>query len=164
MKTVADLLDGEVKELNRGGEAASADIRVLFVIAVFVTSTSKIYDLLMKAMRAACVDERRNKDAALPPQISAGRAVHLEKTGAAIAAEFLASRGAHAATLARVFDDQGRESNENRNKLDENGADQCTPDAPGITLRLDTGWPRTLSAVCATCLPSGQCPVARTQE
>jgi hypothetical protein len=75
---------------------------------VFVTSKAKTYELLMKAMRAACVDERRNKDAALPRRVSEERALHLEKVGAAIAREFLSSIGTivigrdEARTAARV--------------------------------------------------------------
>lgn len=81
----------DANDLAAGGEAASADIRVLAAAAV-LASRSAAFDRqerLLQTMRAACVDERRNAEAAQAPDAGARRNAHLADVGGLVARALL---------------------------------------------------------------------------
>ncbi|MGE3958671.1 MAG: hypothetical protein AB7H96_18305 [Vicinamibacterales bacterium] len=81
----------DAQDLVGGGEAASAEIRVLCAAAVLASRQPRFtaQDRLLATMRAACVDERRNAEAARPGSGDAGREAHLAGVGEALAGEML---------------------------------------------------------------------------
>lgn len=86
-----DEADADVEELVAGGEAASAEIRVLVAAAVLASRHAAFtaHERLLRTLRAACVDERRNEEALLPARTSGERGAHLEDIGAAVATDLL---------------------------------------------------------------------------
>jgi hypothetical protein len=84
-------VETDLTELKVGGQASSADIRVLFAVATMMWRDVQFdkQAQLLKVMREACVDTRRNEEARLPGVAVLGRDAYLVDTGKAVAAAFL---------------------------------------------------------------------------
>jgi hypothetical protein len=84
--------DADVEKLKAAETPSSAEIRVLFAAAALVWRDQRLDQAeLMKVMRAACVDERRNTEARLPAALVNERHKRLMEEGATLAATLLAA-------------------------------------------------------------------------
>jgi hypothetical protein len=81
----------EAAELDKGGAPATDNIRVLSACASFVQNPGTARATLLEAMKAACIDEKRNKEAALSADEIARRWLLLEESGHAICKDLLTS-------------------------------------------------------------------------
>jgi hypothetical protein len=84
-------VEAEVEALRRGEAASSSDIRVLFAAAAIMWRDTMFaaQPQLLKVMRQACVDERRNNEARLDMSVTNKRAEYLNQIGALLAMSLL---------------------------------------------------------------------------